>query len=255
MARSRGRVLSVSPFRKLVTDLMYFSAKVPSVCSDRRLNLARVVAARQACFPRPSWTAIFIKAFGIVSQRYPALRQIYMPFPYAYLYEHHTSVVTLNVERQWHDETVVFQAQIRAPENRPLIELDKLVRYFKDEPVENVKCFRRIMRMAGLPWPLRRLTWWTGLNLYPRLRVHNFGTFGITTTAAEGAGLLRIIPILTGTLHYGLFDDAGNLEMRLSFDHRVLDGVTAAKSLQAFENVLHCEILSELQGMRPALAA
>jgi hypothetical protein len=253
--RSSGRFLRVSPFRKLVTDLMHFSSKVPSVCMDRRMNLSRILVARQRCSPRPSWSAIFIKAYGIVAARTPELRRVYMPFPVAYLYEHPYSVVTMNIERQWRDENVVFQAQIRSPEKRSLRKLDDLVRYYKDEPVENVKCYRRIMRMASVPWPFRRLSWWVGLNLYPRLRVHNFGTFGITTTAAQGAGIQRIIPILTGTLHYSMFDDAGNLEMRFSFDHRVLDGATAATALKDLETVLHTEILDELNGLRIANAA
>jgi hypothetical protein len=255
MARTKGRCLPVSPFRKLVTDLMHFSAKVPSVGIDRKMNLSRVQAARQSCWPRPSWTAIFIKAFGIVAEGIPALRRIYMPFPWAYLYEHGRSVASFNIERQWRDESVVFQAQIRSPESRTLEEIDSLVRYFKDEPIENVKSFRRIMSMAKVPWPFRRLAWWTALNLYPRLRVHNFGTFGITTVAAHGAGVLRLTPILTATLHYSLFDDEGNLDMRLSFDHRVLDGAVAARSLQDLEEVLHQEILDELLEMRMAKAA
>jgi hypothetical protein len=46
-------------------------------------------------------------------------------------------------------------------------------------------------------------------------------------------------------LHYGMIDPAGGLDMRLSFDHRVLDGVTAAKALADLEGVLLDEILQE----------
>ena len=32
-------------------------------------------------------------------------------------------------------------------------------------------------------------------------------------------------------LHYGLFDAGGNLDVRLTFDHRVLDGAPMARAL------------------------
>ena len=104
--------------------------------------------------------------------------------------------------------------------------------------------------MAKVPWPFRRLSWWVGLNLNSRLRMHNFGTFGLSTTASHGAGIMKLTPILTATLHYSLFDDEDRLQMRLSFDHRVLDGAMVAHSPETMEGVLNNEILSELSGMR-----
>ena len=43
--------------------------------------------------------------------------------------------------------------------------------------------------------------------------------------------------------------------MRLSFDHRVLDGAAGAKTLTMMDDILHHEILDELRGMGLALAA
>lgn len=57
MSRPTGRYIPVSYFRRLVTDLMYFSAKVPSVTIERRMDLAPLVAARQACTPQRVRTA------------------------------------------------------------------------------------------------------------------------------------------------------------------------------------------------------
>jgi hypothetical protein len=42
-----------------------------------------------------------------------------------------------------------------------------------------------------------------------------------------------------------MIDAAGRLEMRLSFDHRVLDGSSAAAALADLEGVLLGEILQE----------
>jgi len=69
--------------------------------------------------------------------------------------------------------------------------------------------------------------------------------------------VLNLIPLLTAMIHYGLFDEAGGLDMRLALDHRVLDGVTAARVLVEFERTLQTDILAELTGMAkpPAAAA
>jgi hypothetical protein len=83
--------------------------------------------------------------------------------------------------------------------------------------------YRNAARLSRVPWPLRRALWWAGLNVLGRLRCHHFGTFGVTSVGALGAGLLHIVPLLTSTLHYGMFDASGVVAMRLSFDHRVLE--------------------------------
>ena len=255
MARPPGRNIAISPFRRLVIDLMHFSQKVPSVTVDRRLKLGKLAAARDACLNRPTWYTLFTKAFAIVSARTPELRRSYLRYPWPHIYEHPRNIATLNMERMHGDEKVVIYALIRGPENRSLEELDALVRFHKNEPLENIGSFRRASRLGRLPFPIRRLVWWVSLNFFGRIRCHNYGTFGVTSTAGIGAGIQRIIPILTSTLHYGMFDDAGSLEMRLSFDHRVLDGATAAQALVDLESVLMNEILDEVRGMRLRLVA
>jgi hypothetical protein len=245
--KTAGRSFRISPFRRLVTDLMHFSAKVPRVTVDRRMDLGRLLLARQACTPRPSWSAIFTKAFAMVAKESPELRQSYMSLPWPRIYEHPRNMATLNVDRKFGNERIVIYVHVRSPENRSLTELDGLVRYHKEEPLENISSFARSMKLARLPFPLRRLVWWLGLNLFGRRRCHNFGTFGLTSTAAYGAGILTLVPLLTSTVHYGLFDAHGSLDMRLSFDHRVLDGATAAQALADMENVLLNEILDEIR--------
>ena len=249
MPTPRGRNVPISPFRRMVVDLMHFST-APFVAVERRMDLSRLVAARQSCSRRPSWTALFTKAYAMVARDVPALRQAYMLFPWARLYEHGKNIASINVERQWGDEKVVVLARVRSPENRPIAALDAILRDYKETPLEKIKSFGRDMSVARLPWPVRRLLWWATLNVFGRRRAHNFGTFAVTSVAAHGAGALHIIPILTSQLHYGLLDDEGRLDMRLTFDHRVLDGVTAAKVLVALEGALANEILDEVEGMR-----
>jgi hypothetical protein len=222
---------------------------------DRRMKLGKLVAARQACLTRPTWYSLFTKAYAIVAARTPELRRSYLRYPWPHIYEHPRNVATLNLERTFGDEKIVIYALIRGPENRSLKELDALVRWHKDEPLENIGSFQNALRLGKLPFPIRRLVWWVSLNFFGRLRCHNYGTFGITSTSGIGAGIVKIIPVLTSTIHYGMFDDAGALDMRLSFDHRVLDGATAAQALVDLESVLLHEILEEVRGLSTLRAA
>ena len=48
------------------------------------------------------------------------------------------------------------------------------------------------------------------------------------------------------SLHYNLFDEHDRLDMRVSWDHRVLDGATVARALVDMEAILNREILREV---------
>jgi hypothetical protein len=260
MAKKAGRSYSLSPFRRLVTDLMNCHQQVPTATVDRRMDLAALVAARQGCTPRPSWAAVFAKAYALVARSYPELRRSYMAFPWARLYEHPSSTAAINVERQLPNEAVVTQCLIRRPDNRSLTEMDGIVRAFQDEPPERLRWYRRAVAMSKVPWPIRPLVWRGALNVSGRCRCHHFGTFGLSSVAAQGAGLLQVIPVPTSMLHYGLFNQAGDLDVRLTWDHRVMDGAVTARILVELERTLQGEILVELTRMswwprRDAVAA
>jgi hypothetical protein len=250
MSQRTGRTLPLSPLRKLVGDLQHFCAQVPAATVERPLRLAALRAARHACAPRPSWCAIFLKAMGVVGARHPHFRRAFMPFPWPHLYEHPDNIANFTIERRYQDEDVVFFVQVRRPERRSLTELDAIIRTCKEAPVESVKFFRRALRLSRVPWPFRRLAWWVSLHLRGKLRAHNFGTFGFTSSSSAGAGILALLQLLTATLHYGLFDERGHLPVRITFDHRVLDGAFVARGLVELEEVLQTTILEELLDLR-----
>jgi hypothetical protein len=250
MSKQVGRNLPLSPLRKLVCDLLHFAGKVPGATVERTMKLSPVIAARQACVPRPSWCAIFLKAMGMVCARFPELRRAFMPFPWAHLYEHPINVANFTIERRYQDEDVVFLVQVRSPERRSLYELDQIIRTCKEAPVESIKYFRRAIALSKVPWPFRRLSWWVSLNLIGKLRAHNFGTFSVSSVASEGAGVLVLMPLITSTLHYGLFDEKGNLPARITFDHRVTDGACVARAIVGLEEALKTAILEELYTSR-----
>lgn len=250
MSKRCGKSIRITPFRRLVIDLMTFSQQVPTVTVDRRMNLGRLMTARQVCFPRPTWTALFTKAYGFVGAREPLLRRCYMSFPWARFYENPKNIATLNIGRRVNDEEVVLHAHIRSPENRSLVEIDTIVQHFMHTPVEQIDSYRRVNRVSYFPGPLRRGIMWATLNLFGRRRCHNFGTFGLTSVAGHGAGILNLVPLLTTTIHYGLMDEKGCLDVRLAFDHRVLDGALAAQALARLEGCLLGEILAEVKAMK-----
>jgi hypothetical protein len=255
MSSKTGRYFAVSHFRRLVVDLMHFSAQVPSVTIERRMDLAPLIAARQACNPSPTWSAIFTKAYAQVAARIPALRTAYLRFPWARFYEHPCSVATLNVDRQLADERVVLYIHIDCPESLSLREIDAVVIEHQQAPVESIASYRSAVRLSRVPWPFRRMIWWAGLNILGPVRCHFFGTFGAASLGGQGAGMTHLVPLLTTQLHYGMFDPEGRLDMRLSFDHRVLDGAVAAGALAELEAVLLDAMVRECAAFADAPAA
>ena len=248
MPQQAGFNLALSPPRRFIGDLLHFAKQIPSVPVQRRLNVRRVAEARAAASPRPSWCAVFTRAYALVTRAWPQLRQSYLSFPTPHLYQHPSSVASIAVEREYGGETAVFFTHLANVERRPLAELDATIRRYKDAPLKSVTSFRRTLLLARVPSPLRRLLWWVGLNTSGRRRARLFGTFGVSVYAGLGAASLHPLSVLTTTLNYGVIDRAGDVDVRLVYDHRVLDGATVARALADLECVLNHEILTELRG-------
>lgn len=178
-----------------------------------------------------------------------------MAFPWPHLYEHPASVAAVTVERIWYGEEIPVLTHFFSPETRLIADLDAWLRHFQECPLQEIASVRRFERLIRLPQPLRRLIWWSALNLNGPARAGYVGTFAVTSPANQGAGMLHLLSCGTCTIHYGMFDAGGSLDVRLTFDHRVLDGAPAARALADLECVLSNEILSEVRGMRAAAAA
>jgi hypothetical protein len=250
MSQPAGVNLPLSLPRRQICDYLHFARQVPSVPVQRRMRLGEVLAARSAAAPRPSWCALFTKAYGFISAAYPPLRRAYLSFPRPHLYEHPVSVASVAVERRLDDEDAVFFAHLTQPETLPLPEIDTRLRQHKEGPLEAIGGLRRQLRTARLPRPLRRALWWLGLNAWGRKRAHFFGTFGVSVYAGLGAASLHPLSVLTSTLTYGVIDPDGVVDVRLIYDHRVMDGSTVARALVDLEGVLCREVLAELRYLR-----
>jgi hypothetical protein len=121
-----------------------------------------------------------------------------------------------------------------------------LIRIGTDAPLDNVKDFRRGLRVAGWPRFFRRLLWWIGLNI-GRQRGNYFGTFGLSVYSALGVDSLHPLSPLTIVVNYGHIGDDGGVNVRIIYDHRVMDGSDVARALIRLEEVLNGEIVNELK--------
>jgi len=248
----RGRTVPLSLPRRFVGDLLHAAAGVPTVPVQRPMNLARLADARAALAERPTWTALFTLAYARVARETPELRRAYLGFPYPRLYEYPVSVAAVAVERDFHGEKAVLVGKVKDPAALSLERLDATLAHFRTAPVAGVKDFRRALFVASLPLPVRRLVWWSALNS-GRQRGNYVGTFGVSVYSALGAESLHPISPCPTTLTYGVMRPAGDLDVRLVYDHRVLDGATVARALAELEVQLAEVLPGELAGRRQAV--
>jgi hypothetical protein len=243
----RGRFIPLSPVRKLVVDLTRLH--VPSVPVQRIMNIAELVEARAAAKGRPAWSAIFAKAYALVAEEIPLLRQAYIKLPTPRLYEYPRSTVSMVVEREYQGEMVVLTTLIPDPAHMGVATISEIIRRAKTVPLEQEKSFKRMLDLARWPTPIRRAIWWLGLNI-GRQRGNYFGTYGISVYSGLGSESLHPISPLTAVLNYGVIDADGTVAVRIMYDHRVLDGSMVARVLERIEQKLANELLSELRSVR-----
>ncbi len=123
--------------------------------------------------------------------------------------------------------------------------LNSLIAQVRSRPVLEVKDFRQALRFARLPGPVRWLLMWLGLNI-GRQRANRFGTFQLSVYSGLGAESLNPLTPLTTLLNYGPIDEHGFVNVRIHYDHRVMDGATVARALAKFEQILNGPVAEEL---------
>jgi hypothetical protein len=155
-------------------------------------------------------------------------------------------VASVAIEREYGGEQAVLLSRIKDPEHRTLAQLDASMREARSRPVLKVKDFRRALSFARLPAPLRRLMMWLGLNI-GRQRARFFGTFQLSVYSGLGAESLNPLTPLTTLLNYGPIGEDGSVNVRILYDHRVMDGATVARALQRFENILNVAVANEVR--------
>lgn len=243
----RGRRISLSVPRRMITDLMYFGSRVPMVSVERVMDLSAVIAARNACPNRPPWAVIFAKAYALTAREMPDLRRIFMTLPWPRIYEYPESVAAITLSRMVNGEPTVFARLIKSPDKMRIADLADVIDHAQRVPIEEVREFKRLMQIQRLPQFLRRTLWRIGLNR-GRWRARLFGTYIVTSVAHLGTGALYT-PTPTNMLTVDVFRPDGRVAMRYLLDHRVFDGIAMASALARLEEILNGPIVEELRAM------
>lgn len=248
MHETKGSSLPLTGPRRFIIDLVHFARQVPSTPVARTANVSALFDARASHASRPSWAMLFMKAYALVGSEHPPLRRALLQFPWSRIYEHPWMNCALAIERSYQGEPGVFVGLFRAPEAQSIAQLQRSLAWYKEQPLEAVGFYRQALRVSRAPRPIRRLLWWSTLNVSGFKRAKRFGTFGLTSYGALGAESLHPISPLTTTLTFGPIAPTGEVVIKLIYDHRVLDGAYIARRLADIEAALHGPILEELKG-------
>jgi hypothetical protein len=245
----------MSPARRIVVELMHHAQKVPSLPLKRSMNLAELVQARSLCNPRPSWVAMFLKAYSMVALDRPELRRAFVPWPWPTIYQHPQSICSVLVERDWQHEKIVLGAKVRAPDEQPLAAIDEYLQRLAAAPLETISEFRQLMNLGRIPGIFRRFVFWNSLSISGFKKCKRFGTFMVGSLGNLGVEQCHPLTPLTSYLSFGPINSTGDVTALIVYDHRVMDGRTVAQALVDLESTLNGPILAEVKQRQLQAAA
>jgi len=243
----KGIKIPVHWTRTLISDIVHYANKVPLCTIEKNINIKAVLTGKNTTRKRIGWTSIFIKAMSLASIEFVELRQFWMPFPYAHLYQHPIPIASVAINRIIDNKEAVVFGMVQKPESKSLTEITEALYYFKDSPIDSVPLLKRIKRTSNFPWPIRALIWNYGLYLSGYCKAKNFGTFSVSSVSQLNANTIHLLTPLTSALNYGPISNNGDCTIRLTFDHRVMDGLTVAKILSFIEQAINLSIREELE--------
>src|SRR5579872_4207331 len=218
----RGTTRKISLLRIFVFDLMHASMRVPFISLSRPFDIGPLVAARTKATSPPGWAAMFVKAFAIVAKDEPVLRTLYVTLPWPHFFELPRSIAMVAVARVEDGEECILPEKVPAPETRTLSDIDAQIQHARKAPLEDIPSFRKILMASRLPLPLRRFSWWLGLNV-GRMSANNFGSFGVTSVAAYGPGRLVALSPSPFLISYDVVGPDRRIAVVFRWDHRVTD--------------------------------
>ena len=243
----KGTIIPVHWTRTLISDIVYYANKIPLCTIEKKINIEAVQIAKSISQKRIGWTSIFTKAMGLASIEFDELRQSWMSFPYAHLYQHPIPIASVAINRIIDNKEAVVFGMIQKPESKPLSEINEALQHFKNSPIDSVSLFKRMRRTSKFPWPIRAIIWNYGLYLSGYCKAKNFGTFSISSVSQLDANTIHLLTPLTSALNYGPIATNGDCTIRLTFDHRVMDGLTIAKVLSFIKESINVSIREEIE--------
>jgi hypothetical protein len=239
---------AVSGNRGCIADVALVARELPLFPVDRVLRLGAVADARAAAAVRIGWTALFLKAYGLVAREMPVLRTWFIRGLRPRLATSSESVATLAVNRiEGPDERLCF-ARLPQPDALPLADIQAFVTACSTRPV--VDTFKRQLQLERMPGPIRRAILRWNLDSASPKRPSRIGTFSLSTLAGQQA-CNRFHPTLcTTSLAPGPLEPDGRCLVTLIADHRVIDGAAVARALERLEATLTGVVAAELTALR-----
>lgn len=192
-------------------------------------------------------TAYLIKAIGIAQLSHPQSRTFSLPFGRTVTYNN--VVAGFTVEREVDGEPIVFFGEIEKPHLKSLEEIAAELKMYSTGDLMSVPRLRQQMIFAGLPGLVRQIVWLLGV-WFPALRLLCMGaTFGLSSLGALGVNFICGPSVCTAVFGVGAAEDRlvvrnGELSVRpimslsLSWDQNVMDCASAARFMQAIQNLL-----------------
>jgi hypothetical protein len=248
-------VVRASLAQRFWADLLGSARYMPRSAVRRRLDLGAVETARAQASPAVRWPALFLKALAFTSSAWPALRRSWLSFPRARISEHAAVVISAPVPYPDGDEETPLLATFAQPEKDSVANLEAGLRGLAAQPPERVAAFRRELRLAVLPGVLRRLLLWWLVHVSGRQRTRWLGTGCIWEGAVLGSETLLPPALPVPVLSWGPLQADGSMEVRLSFDPRLLSDTVAGRVLADLEENVCCKLLVELRYLRRLEAA
>jgi hypothetical protein len=248
---SIGHGVKMSRARRFICDLLHAGMQVPLVTIQKDMHVAELVAARKSAAPRPSWCAIFTKAYGKMVATRPDMRRACLTVPWLRMFEYHATSADVTIEVQHEGENCLAFVPIQSPESMPLLEFDRILAAARAKPMELIS-FQDALFLARFPRWLRRFALWFILNVSGRLRSRYFSTFGVTSVGNWGVESVKPIAPAISILHYGAIDAEGKISIRMTYDHRVLDGSGPSTALNEMEKFLLTDLLAEIKALPSA---
>jgi 2-oxoacid dehydrogenases acyltransferase (catalytic domain) len=207
-------------------------------------------------------TAILVKAIAIAQRTHPLSRTMYLPFGRRAVFKEIAAGFT--VEKLVNDQATVFFGTIDSPQSKSLEEITGELRQYAELPVADVPRLSREQDFSRMPWLLRRIVLWLGLN-HPWVRLAvNQATFGLTSlgkfgvqmvvgpcssTSTFGVGLVEMRPVVRN--HSVVARPI--MTLTLFFDHRVMDTVPAARFLKEVRDLVEGQLEEHLAPTTTAL--
>ena len=194
-------------------------------------------------------TAVLIKAIAIAQKNHPKTRTQMLPI--GGLVQFNMVRAQFTVERFIDGEPALFFGDIEDPDTKSLQNISAELQAYGNEPIEKIPQLEIQNRFSRYPWILRQLIIYFGIRI-PAMRLRYMGaTFGLSSLGKYGCRNLISPSVITSMFCVGEVEDRpmardGKVEVRpqlslvLNFDHRVMDGATAARFMK--------EIIELLQG-------